>query len=69
MAQFTTTSTTDEVQFQTINTINKDKVEVDAPLWRYVIRVSGGKTKGGGGNRCWTCNFCKKLFNGSYSRV
>ena len=69
MAQRTSYSTSDEVQSHASNTIKRDKIEFDAPLRRYVTRVSGGKTMGRGGNTTWTCNFCKKLFNGSYSRV
>lgn len=42
--------------------------ELDFPLWTYITRGSGGKTIGGG-NRSWTCNFCKIKFNGSYFRV
>lgn len=68
MAQRTSSSTSDEIQSQASNTIKRDKIELDAPLWRYVTRASGAKTMGGG-NRTWTRNFCKKLFNGSYSRV
>ena len=53
MAQRTSSSTSDEVQSQASNTIKRDKIKLDAPLWRYVTHVSGGKTMGGG-NRTWT---------------
>ncbi|KAG8387950.1 hypothetical protein BUALT_Bualt02G0074500 [Buddleja alternifolia] len=37
------------------------------PLWRYVTKMK--KTTEGGGNVPFTCNFCKKTYKGSYSRV
>ncbi|KAG8371118.1 hypothetical protein BUALT_Bualt13G0053500 [Buddleja alternifolia] len=37
------------------------------PLWRYVTKHE--KSKEGGGNFPFTCNFCKSTYKGSYSRV
>lgn len=37
------------------------------PLWKHVSLVS--KSKDGGGNRVWNCNYCLKENKGSYSRV
>ena len=40
------------------------------PLWKYVTRKEGlGENLGGGGNVCWTCNFCKNEFKSTYYRV
>ena len=38
-----------------------------APLWIYVTKLE--KASVGGGNVAFRCNYCKKTFKGSYSRV
>ena len=38
-----------------------------APLWKYVTKLE--KASVGGGNVAFRCNYCKKTFKGSYSRV
>ena len=36
-------------------------------LWTYVTRKEGLRAKlGGGGNVCWSCNFCKNEFKSTY---
>ncbi|KAL7193205.1 hypothetical protein ACSBR2_024921 [Camellia fascicularis] len=39
----------------------------DKPLWNHVKVLS--IPVGGGGNRCWSCNYCNKKVTGSYSKV
>ena len=39
----------------------------NAPLWRYVTREA--KLGKGGGNVAFQCNFCRKIYRGSYYRV
>jgi hypothetical protein len=37
------------------------------PLWKYVTRHQGPKSKlKGGGNILWTCSFCKNQFTSAY---
>jgi hypothetical protein len=37
------------------------------PLWKYVTRHQGPRSKlKGGGNILWTCNFCKNQFTSTY---
>ncbi|KAL1326255.1 hypothetical protein AAHE18_13G215200 [Arachis hypogaea] len=38
------------------------------PLWMYV-KILTKNTSVGGGNKNWQCNFCDRVFIGSYSRV
>jgi hypothetical protein len=40
--------------------------EILTPLWRYVIRLGGGK---GGGTTKFTCHHCQTTYKGSYTRV
>ncbi|CAL5368560.1 unnamed protein product [Camellia sinensis] len=39
----------------------------DKPLWNHVKVLS--IPVDGGGNRCWSCNYCNKKVTGSYSKV
>jgi hypothetical protein len=39
----------------------------NAPLWTYVTKIE--KCSGGRGNMSFKCNYCQKIYNGSYSRV
>ncbi|CAL5412651.1 unnamed protein product [Camellia sinensis] len=39
----------------------------DKPVWNHVKVLS--IPVGGGGNRCWSCNYCNKKVTGSYSKV
>uniref|UniRef100_A0A2N9ETS1 BED-type domain-containing protein n=1 Tax=Fagus sylvatica TaxID=28930 RepID=A0A2N9ETS1_FAGSY len=39
----------------------------NAPLWAYVTKIE--KSSGGGGNMSFKCNYCQKIYKGSYSRV
>jgi hypothetical protein len=40
------------------------------PLWKYVTRHQGPRSKlKGGGNILWTCNFCKNQFTNTYFQV
>ena len=47
--------------------------KLSAPLWKYVTKEAvidvDGTVKIGGGNVPFVCNFCKKNFKGSHSRV
>ncbi|XP_030940040.1 uncharacterized protein LOC115964964 [Quercus lobata] len=45
----------------------KSSSENAAPLWKYVTRLE--KASVGGGNVSFRCNYCEKIFKGSYSRV
>ena len=38
------------------------------PLWKYVTKLNPG-VEAAGGNLSWTCNFCKKYYKSSYTRV
>ncbi|XP_061356551.1 uncharacterized protein LOC133300978 [Gastrolobium bilobum] len=40
---------------------------LDKPLWKYVTRIDA--IVEGGGNLSWMCNFCKKDYKSSYTRV
>lgn len=46
---------------------SSEEIIVNFPWWKYVTILEKGGKKGG--NVKWQCNYCNKLYMGSYSRV
>lgn len=55
----------DVIDIEIENTENE--INDNAPLWKYVKKMD--KVGKGGGNNKFECNYCGKIFTGSYSRV
>ncbi|KAL5824488.1 hypothetical protein ACOSQ3_020551 [Xanthoceras sorbifolium] len=46
---------------------SQSALKVHAPLWQYVTKIE--KMGKGGGNTLFQCNFCQRIYKGSYCRV
>ena len=57
----------DFIKMNPENESDKSSAENATPLWKYVTRLE--KASVGGGNVSFKCNYCEKIFKGSYSRV
>ena len=44
-----------------------EEIDRNFPLWKYVTVIEKAGKKGG--NVRWQCNYCNKIYLGSYSRV